>query len=311
MKPILKFTGIILAALLLIILVFTLYVNFKSFPTYESVEIRDIKVNKSPEVIALGKKLVDHDCAGCHRGSAKQYEGMLFEDITANETFGDIYTPNITQHPDHGIGKYSEGELYRLLRTGVKKDGTVLLPVMPRYLTMSDEDLNAIIAYLKSNDEAIQPSAKEHPVYQPSLLAKVLLNFVIQPEAYKTNYPQKPSILDSLLYGAYAVNDLYGCFFCHSKSLEEWNMENPKLTPGYLGGGTKFTMVDYEVVAPSLLMDGKSNVSNWTSDEFIGAVLYGQIPGKNGYLKPMHPYPLMDTTEVRAIYHYLKDYSSL
>ncbi len=253
--------------MLLILVGLVAFVNLKSFPSYQDVVIQDIQFEVTPELVLHGKKLVDHDCAGCHKGTSSKYEGMKFEDLAAHEAFGTIYTPNITQHPEYGIGSYSEGELYRLLRTGVKKNGQVMLPIMPRYVTTSDEDIFAMIAYLKSEDPAVQASDKKHPAYQPSMLAKMLLNFMIQPASYKEKYPAKPAIADTLAYGAYAVNDLYGCYFCHSQSLEEWNLENPSQTPGYLGGGTSFKLIEYEVVSPSLIMDGESDVSQWTIED--------------------------------------------
>jgi cytochrome c2 len=259
--------------------------------------------------VALGKKIVEHDCAGCHRPSGRQYTGGLFEDIKANEAFGNIYVPNITQDKNSGIGEYTEAELYRLLRTGVKKNGKVMLPIMPRFVLLAEKDIHAIIAYLKSADIGVQATATNYPDYQPSLLAKGLLSFVFKPYPYKEAYPEKPAITDAIAHGEYLVNAQLGCYFCHSQSLDTWNLEQPTLTPGYLGGGTAFVNEGYTVVSSSLLMDGQSDVSKWSEDEFIAAVKFGQRTGKPAYQKPMHPYSLLDSVEVRNIFAYLKDYS--
>lgn len=311
MKRFLKILGIILGVILILIIAFVAFLKFKPLPNYnETVAVQDIEVSVDSLTLAQGKKLVDHVCAGCHRPEGRQYVGGYFEDMAANKAFGDIYVPNITQSVEDGIGDYTEGEIYRLLRTGVSKEGLALLPVMPRFVLMSDEDVEAIIAFLKSDDPAVQASGPKQPTHKPSLLAKALLSFAIKPTPYKDSYPTKPSLDEQVAYGKYLVTSQMGCYFCHSASLQEWNLDNPELTPGYLGGGTEFITPEYTIVSPSLLMDSTSNVGKWNENQFIGAVMYGQREGKPSFQKPMHPYPMLDSLEIGAIYAYLKDYSS-
>ena len=311
MKKAVRIVLILIGIIVLGVIGLGTFVQFSSIPSYPDVPILDINVPMDSLTLVQGKKLIDHDCAGCHRAGNGKYEGKFFEDLNAHETFGTIYTSNITQDDETGIGTYSEGELYRLLRTGIKKNGQIMLPIMPIWVSAADEDIYAMIAFLKSSDSSVQPSSKKHPTYEPSFLAKALTNFVVMPFPYKDQYPQKPALSDSVAYGAYMVNASYGCYLCHSASLETWDLENPTMTPNYLGGGAEFNMGDYTVVGPSLLMDGQSNVSDWTIDEFVDAVKYGQLPNDQpGYRLPMHPYPLLDTAEVRAIYHYLKEVGS-
>jgi mono/diheme cytochrome c family protein len=311
MKRVLKILGVILGIILIALIGFAAFLKFKSLPNYDTeFPAPDLEVALTPERIELGRKLIDHNCAGCHQGNGRQLDGILFEDEAALKAFGTFYTPNITNHPEYGVGRYSDGELYRLLRTGIKKTGENMLPVMPRFVIASDEDIYAMIAYLRSGEPLVAASDQQHPTWKPSLLAKALLSFAIKPYPMKETYPETPLASDSLAMGAYLVNARFGCYFCHSASLESWDLEDPPKTPGYLGGGTEFAMPDYTVVAPSLLMDGLSDVSKWSVDEFIAALKYGQREEKPAYLKPMHPYPLLDSTEVKAIYYYLQDHSA-
>lgn len=309
MKKVIKILAWTLGVVLLLLLSFVAFIKFKSLPDYQTVDLKTVNVSSTPTQIALGKKLVELNCAGCHRPEGRQFVGGLFEDLAANKAFGDIYVPNITQDKESGIGNYTQAELYRLFRTGVKKNGKVMLPVMPRFVQMAEEDVNAMIAYLKSDDIGVQATATDYPAYKPSLLAKGLLSFVFKPYPYQDNYQEKPPITNTLAHGEYLVNAQLGCYMCHSESLESWDLQNPKNTPGYLGGGTSFPSEEYTVVSPSILMDGKSDVSQWTEDEFIAALMFGQRKGKPAYLKPMHPYPSLDSLEVRNIYAYIKDYS--
>lgn len=59
---------------------------------------------------------------------------------------------NITQHEDLGIGRWTDDEIKRAITQGISRDGRELLPFMAFdfYANVTDEDLDAIIAYLKT-----------------------------------------------------------------------------------------------------------------------------------------------------------------
>ena len=59
------------------------------------------------------------------------------------------YVKNITPS---GIGRYTDGELYRVITTGVTKEGRAMFPLMPYpyYGKMDPEDIYSIISYIRS-----------------------------------------------------------------------------------------------------------------------------------------------------------------
>jgi hypothetical protein len=59
---------------------------------------------------------------------------------------------NITSHNVAGIGCWSDAEIKRAISQGVGKDGRKLLPPMgfAWYARMSQQDLDAIVAYLRT-----------------------------------------------------------------------------------------------------------------------------------------------------------------
>ena len=59
---------------------------------------------------------------------------------------------NITSHKTAGIGGWSDAEIKRAITKGVRPDGTMLKAPMSyaSYDKMTDDDLNAIVAYLRS-----------------------------------------------------------------------------------------------------------------------------------------------------------------
>ncbi|MBX3707761.1 MAG: cytochrome c [Pseudomonadales bacterium] len=69
-----------------------------------------------------------------------------------DETPGLAFSPNLTPDPDTGLGRWSQEDIVRAMRTGVSRDGHQNLPVMPsaNYAALKREDLRAIAAYLKS-----------------------------------------------------------------------------------------------------------------------------------------------------------------
>ena len=97
------------------------------------------------------------DCTGCHTGGALVGQpdpqlhlagssiGFMIPDL------GYFYPPNLTPDPETGLGGWSEADIVRAVRTGVRPDGRELAPVMPwrSYAALADDDAQALAAYLK------------------------------------------------------------------------------------------------------------------------------------------------------------------
>ncbi|BCW88151.1 Alcohol dehydrogenase (quinone), cytochrome c subunit [Alphaproteobacteria bacterium SO-S41] len=65
---------------------------------------------------------------------------------------GYFWAPNLTPDDETGLGKWSEDDIVKTLRTGTRPDGRQLIPSMPwmAYGVLTDDDAYAIAAYLKS-----------------------------------------------------------------------------------------------------------------------------------------------------------------
>ena len=59
---------------------------------------------------------------------------------------------NITSHKEKGIGGWSDAEIKRAITEGVRKDGSRMKPPMGYefYKNMTESDLDAIVAYLRT-----------------------------------------------------------------------------------------------------------------------------------------------------------------
>jgi mono/diheme cytochrome c family protein len=78
--------------------------------------------------------------------------GIAYSNPLVEENPGILYPKNLTPDPDTGIGKWRDDALVDFIRTGIDPSGRSHLPVMPwpSYARLTDEDAEAIVAYLKS-----------------------------------------------------------------------------------------------------------------------------------------------------------------
>jgi len=119
------------------------------------------------EAVERGRYLVRiMDCAGCHNTGAfgPEPESGFLEGANAGfelPGMGVFYPPNLTPHPEAGIGRWTEAQIVTALRTGVRPDGRRLAPIMPwpNYAGLTDEDAQAVAALLKS----LPPSGHRAP----------------------------------------------------------------------------------------------------------------------------------------------------
>jgi mono/diheme cytochrome c family protein len=98
------------------------------------------------------------DCSGCHTPGALVGKPDPRRHLAGSDVgfeipgLGIFYPPNLTPEPETGLGLWSEADIVRAVRTGVRPDGRVLAPVMPyhSYGRLTDADAQALASYLKS-----------------------------------------------------------------------------------------------------------------------------------------------------------------
>lgn len=117
-----------------------------------------LTVAGTPEQIARGEYLVNVACVGCHSpvgpdgrptGQHPLSGGWNIAEAEGFGFIGDMVAENLT--PGGKLAGYSDGELFRVLRYSIDQQGHELgmMSFLP-YREMSDEDTEAIIAYLRS-----------------------------------------------------------------------------------------------------------------------------------------------------------------
>jgi mono/diheme cytochrome c family protein len=305
MKKVLKIIGYMLGAVVLIAGIGAAYIHFSGIPSYE-VKLPDYPAVKADStMIAEGKRLATMVCNQCHQASNGKLEGKYMADLPT--MFGKVWAPNITGHAEYGSGRYSNAELAYLLRTGVKRDGKFAPPWMPKFPHLSDQDLQNVIAYLRSDEPELAPSEVVQPAPQPSFFAKFLCRVAFKPLPYPEKAIEAPPISDKVAYGKYLVTAKVDCYGCHSQSFETTNIMEPEKTPGYLGGGNP--MPDLEgniVVTRNLTHDKETGLGNWTEEQFVLALKTGIRPSGPALRYPMTPYTGLTDEEAKAIWAYLQ-----
>ncbi|MFA4870708.1 MAG: c-type cytochrome [Pedobacter sp.] len=226
----------------------------------------DLKIEVTAERIENGKYLANHVtlCIDCHsqrdwtsfsgppvpgslgKGGEKFDESIGFP--------GTVYSPNITPF---NLKNWTDGELFRLITTGVTKDGKALINLMPypAYSKMDKEDIYDIIAYIRTLPEQSSEI--------PERKLNVPLNFIVNTIPAPATLQTKPLPSDTLKYGGYLVNAA-ACVDCHTKQDKGSNLKGMEFA-----GGRDFMMPSGTVYSTNITADKTTGIGNWTAKLFI------------------------------------------
>jgi mono/diheme cytochrome c family protein len=138
----------------------------------------DLEAQAKANPVKRGRQLVDAmGCALCHSpvdGEGRALAGFRLAGglLIRVEPFGDYPTGNLTPDKETGLGNWTDDEIKRVMTRGILKDGSRLLPYpmdWPSYSTLKADDLNAIVAYLRSvppvKNKVPRPSRPFLPMY--------------------------------------------------------------------------------------------------------------------------------------------------
>ena len=291
----LKWAGVFLLGLLTLIPAAMLVLALSGFSKlnaqYDN-PVANVQVAGTTAQIARGEKLANI-CVSCHApGDELPLSGSNFAEKFDFPPLGTLYAPNLT--PAGSISGWTDGEVIRAIREGVHKDGRSLL-VMPSgtFRHMSDEDVQALVAYLRSQPAAGEPSPENHF----NVLGAIFMNLAdfrtAQQPVSSVTAPQT----GTREYGKYMV-DIVGCRECHGDQLQgKVDNGQPGPTPG-----------------PNLT----EIVPQWREEQFMTFFNTGVMPGggevptitlKSGFSEPRMPWPTVRAVatdeELQAMYAYL------
>lgn len=291
----LKWVGVFIAGLLTLIPVALLalaLIGFSKLNEQYDNPVAAVQIAGTPAQIARGEKLA-YICSDCHSpGNELPLSGTNFAVKFDFPPLGTLYAPNLT--PSGHIKDWTDGEVIRAIREGVHKDGRALL-VMPAgsYRNISDDDVQALVAFLRSQPSTGEPT----PDNQFNLLGAIFMNLSDFRTAQQPVGIVSAHQAGTLEYGKYMV-DIIGCSDCHGDQLQG-KIDNGQPGPP---AGPNLTQI----------------VPNWTEEQFMTYFNTGTMPGgaqvpmitmNSGYTTPRMPWSMVRAVttdeELKAIYMYL------
>ena len=273
-----------LAAVVAVLVGVVMLIGLVKFYSPRSAPVPALTVAGSPEQIAHGRHIASSFCASCHSATN---ELPLTGGVDLGKDFamplGSFVTANLT--PAGPLKDWSDGEIFRAIRNGIDKDGQGLFAMSgARGRHLSDDDIEAVIAYLRSEPAAANDTPV--PLDQPNALALILLGAGVIPEgeAPITTAINMPAKGPTAEFGKYILS-YQDCVLCHGENLTGGE-------PGQLAP-----------VGPSL-----SVVKGWTQEQFVTTLRTGVDPSGHaldGALMPWPNFGRMDDDELAAVYAYI------
>lgn len=255
----------------------------------------------STDKLQHGKYLVETiaGCGNCHTAHlpdgtldpSKKFAGAF----VIKEPVFEAYARNITPDMETGIGSWSEDDIVKAMREGVRPDGKVLGPPMSFgfYRYMADSDAYAIAAYLKSVPaihNEVPPSSYQIPLTAGPPVSNV-------PDVPKT---------DLVKYGEYLAGPIGHCMDCHTTYV----MGAIDMKQLGHGGNVYNKPFGYEwaAISANVSPDPDFGLGKWTDAEIKSALRTG-VSKTGRTLLPFMPFSLYKNvaeSDLDAIVAYLR-----
>jgi mono/diheme cytochrome c family protein len=255
----------------------------------------------STQIITKGEYLARAgDCVACHTTP----NGPMFAGGRPMATpFGNLYVPNITPDDETGIGLWTPDEFYRMMHSGISRDGKLLYPAMPfaSYTQVTRADSDAIYAYLMSVPPVKQQN-REHTLRFPFNNRDLLIGWRT---LYFKEGEFKPEPGQSAEWnrGAYLVKGLGHCAMCHTAiNALGGSSESKEFEGGMIPNQNWY--------APSLTSNREAGLGDWNIEDIADLLQVG-VSHRGTVYGPMaevvyNSLQYMSDDDVRAMAVYLK-----
>lgn len=218
-------------------------------------------------------------CGNCHtppgpKGPimAKAFSGGL----TWDEPPFKVTAPNITQDKETGIGTWSDADIKKLLRTGIKPSGEPIATVMPTgfYGIITDTDMDAIVAYLRT----LKPIKNKvpNPIYRVPQVRQIFPG---------SDKPYTEAMLKEKVKNGFYLATIGHCMECHTplvKGQHPWDKTGT--------GGMEFPGPWGKSVSANITQSKDNGLGSWTDAEIKRAITTG-VAKDGHHLKPPMGYP--------------------
>ncbi|MCM2314472.1 MAG: cytochrome c [Thermoanaerobaculia bacterium] len=277
----------------------------------------ELRVELTAENVERGRYLAQNvsDCLGCHSDHHADRFGFPVKPGTEGAggyvfskgegVPGRVAAQNITPDKGTGIGDWSDGEIVRAIREGVRRDGSPLFPMMPYpdYHSMSDDDVKAIVAYLRT----LPARQNKAPLRELDFPVNVLVKFM--PKPVDGVIPSPPAA-DPVARGRYLAT-IAGCRNCHTPR----DGKGRPLMDQAFSGGWEMVGPWGRVVTANITPHASTFVGQRSREQFIarfkayaGFTADSAPPAQPGMntVMPWLAFAGMTDEDLGAIYDYLR-----
>lgn len=237
-------------------------------------------------------------CGNCHIARGEKGRPLPEKGLSGGLLFDEepfkAYASNITPDPETGIGKWTDAQLARAIREGIRPDGSVIGPPMPImfYRGLADDDLKAIVAYLRAQPAVKSAVPKSEykiklpPNYGPQIRSRI----------------RAPARSATVKYGAYLAGPLGHCMDCHTP----WVKGIPDMKR--VGAGGNPFKGPWGVAVSRDLTPHASGLKDWSDAEIERAIRQG-VRKDGSPLKPPMAYDWyknISEPDMKALIAYLR-----
>lgn len=279
----------------------------------------NLKTSTDSTIIAHGKYLVNGPahCVSCHVAG---FPEMVASDAGENIALegglkfpmgplGSIYSQNLTSDKTTGLGRYSDEQIFRMMRHGIRPDNESSIPLLMPFWEMADDDMVAIVSYLRT----LAPVSHKIPDNEWTFIGKAArsLASTFKPIENPGAPAKAPAMLPTIERGEYLARYVANCVGCHT---ERDLMTYEAIGPEFAGGMEfepwnelhRYLKVDSGtwIRTPNITPDPNSALSKFkTPEEFIKRFR----EGRKIIFSPMDwgPFSRMSDEDITALWMFL------
>ncbi|MES2622714.1 MAG: cytochrome c [Bacteroidota bacterium] len=282
-----------------------------------------LKTSTDSAVIAKGKYLVNGPahCVSCH---VSDFDALVRSDtgdaipLKGGIRFpmgplGGMYTRNLTNDKQTGLGRYSDEKLFRMMRHGIRPDDVASMPLIMPFWKMADDDMVAIVSYLRT----LEPVNNAVPENEWTFVGKAVRTFTTTFKPIeKPDAPESaPAMAPTIARGEYLARYVTNCVGCHT---ERDKMTYEAVGPEFAGGMEFEPWPDFHrflnadtalwMRTPNITPHANSAFARFkTPQQFIERFRQGRLVA----ISPMDwgPFSRMSDEDITAIWMYLNSLS--
>jgi mono/diheme cytochrome c family protein len=245
---------------------------------------------ENAEAVERGRHLVTarYGCTECH---GSNFGGGVMVD---NATIGRLLGPNLTGGRGSVTQGYRAADWDRIVRHGIKRNGTPALMPSQDFQEMTDQELSDIVSFIRSQPpvDSVVPSPKLGPVGTMLIATgKFTLSADVIRSHDRPHAVAPPKAEPTADFGRHLAAT---CTGCHRSDL---------------GGGT-IIGGDPGWPPAANLTSGPDGLASWTDADFTRAMREGKRPDGTAFRQPMANVSSytqkMTETELKALWSYLR-----